>query len=100
MGAAIEPDPSDGVRERHLWCDHATCLPGRLRHPGTLQLTQTPDEGPDQQRGVVDAPLLSVEELSVKISTEDGTIDAVDRVGWSVARGQVLGIVGESGSGK
>jgi peptide/nickel transport system ATP-binding protein len=65
-----------------------------------LQLTQTPDEGPDQQRGVVDAPLLSVEELSVKISTEDGTIYAVDRVGWSVARGEVLGIVGESGSGK
>jgi peptide/nickel transport system ATP-binding protein len=53
-----------------------------------------------RQRGDVSAPLLEVRELSVKIQSEDGVVDAVDRVSWSVNRGEVLGIVGESGSGK
>ena len=65
-----------------------------------MHLSDPSDAGVNEQRGVADAPLLSVKELSVKISTEDGEIDAVDRVTWSVDRGDVLGIVGESGSGK
>ena len=52
------------------------------------------------QRGATSAPLLAVQDLSVDIQSEDGTVQAVDRVSWSVNRGQVLGIVGESGSGK
>src|SRR5580700_4204634 len=52
------------------------------------------------QRGDTIAPLLAVHELSVEIQSEDGIVHAVDRVSWSVNRGQVLGIVGESGSGK
>src|ERR1700729_4223764 len=52
------------------------------------------------QRGDTSAPLLAVHDLSVEIQSEDGVVHAVDRVSWSVNRGQVLGIVGESGSGK
>src|ERR1700722_6401872 len=52
------------------------------------------------QRGDTSAPLLEVRDLSVEIQSEDGVVHAVDRVSWSVNRGEVLGIVGESGSGK
>jgi peptide/nickel transport system ATP-binding protein len=65
-----------------------------------MRLSDMPDPGSDQQRDAAGAPLLSVRDLSVTIRTEDGVIDAVDRVSWSVDRGRILGIVGESGSGK
>jgi peptide/nickel transport system ATP-binding protein len=65
-----------------------------------MRLIDSHDDHMNTQRGGATAPLLSVEQLSVKISTEDGEIDAVDQVSWAVSRGEVLGIVGESGSGK
>jgi peptide/nickel transport system ATP-binding protein len=58
------------------------------------------DRTDHQQRGGRSAPLLAVRDLSVKIDSEDGVVNAVDHVSWSVKRGDVLGIVGESGSGK
>jgi len=58
------------------------------------------DRTDHQQPGAVSAPLLAVRDLSVEIQSEDGVVHAVDRVSWSVNRGEVLGIVGESGSGK
>jgi peptide/nickel transport system ATP-binding protein len=48
----------------------------------------------------VTGPLLEVTELSVAYLTEAADVRAVDRVSFTVAPGEFLGIVGESGCGK
>jgi peptide/nickel transport system ATP-binding protein len=44
--------------------------------------------------------LLEVQDLSVRFDTDDGAVHAVDRLAFSLAAGEVLGVVGESGCGK
>ncbi|MBV8481153.1 MAG: ABC transporter ATP-binding protein [Actinobacteria bacterium] len=45
-------------------------------------------------------PVLEVENLTVSFPTDEGTVQAVRGVGFSLHPGRVLGIAGESGSGK
>lgn len=45
-------------------------------------------------------PLLSVTDLSVSFSTDEGEVTALDRVDFDVFSGKTVGLVGESGCGK
>ena len=46
------------------------------------------------------APLVSVDDLTVKFVTREATVHAVNGVSFSVRPGETLCILGESGSGK
>lgn len=45
-------------------------------------------------------PLLEVKELKTYFYTEDGVVQAINGVDFSIRSGEVMGLVGESGSGK
>jgi ABC-type dipeptide/oligopeptide/nickel transport system ATPase component len=50
--------------------------------------------------GPADAPLLTVDGLTVVFDSPHGTTTAVDHVGFALRAGETLGLVGESGCGK
>ena len=49
---------------------------------------------------MADEPVLSVEDLHVEFRIEDGTVNAVNGLSYTVSAGETLAILGESGSGK
>ncbi|QMU70929.1 ABC transporter ATP-binding protein [Streptacidiphilus sp. P02-A3a] len=53
-----------------------------------------------QSQPETDGPLLDVRDLVVEYATEKGSVKAVDKVSFTLQRGEFLGIVGESGCGK
>lgn len=49
---------------------------------------------------MTDNTLLSIQNLGVHYTTENGTVHAVSGLNLSIARGETLGLVGETGAGK
>ena len=50
--------------------------------------------------GATQPPALEVDNLETHFFTKAGVLKAVDRVSFTVNRGEIMGLVGESGSGK
>ncbi|WP_459548773.1 ABC transporter ATP-binding protein [Nocardia sp. X0981] len=63
-------------------------------------MAQPVTNSPDSSVSGPDAPLLEVSDLRVSFPSEEGRVEAVRGVDYSVSDGEVLAIVGESGSGK
>ena len=45
-------------------------------------------------------PVVEVKDLVVHYETQDGVVEAVNKVSFSIKKGEVLGLVGETGAGK
>ncbi|NEP77086.1 MAG: ABC transporter ATP-binding protein [Okeania sp. SIO3B3] len=48
----------------------------------------------------MNAPLLSINDLSVEFTTQQGTAKVLQNINLSISKGEILGLVGETGCGK
>src|SRR5258708_6108403 len=55
---------------------------------------------PGCPEAMMQADLLTVQDISVSFSTENGTAHVLDEVSLTLRRGEIMGLVGESGCGK
>src|SRR5688500_6434643 len=60
----------------------------------------TSPSAPGELRNRAPSAYLEVRDLRIHFPTDDGLVQAVDGLSFSLERGRTLGIVGESGSGK
>ncbi len=70
---------------------------GRVGHTGPAGSITDPG---DDERADPSTEILKVEDLTVRFPTDDGVVNAVRGVSYTLHPREVLGIVGESGSGK
>lgn len=93
-----------GALVEHAGTETLFTSPG---HPYTKKLLASEPHGTPSAPPQSEAPLLSVKDLNVRFTTSKNWLGkpktwfhAVQNVGFSVNKGETLGIVGESGSGK
>jgi peptide/nickel transport system ATP-binding protein len=106
LGRVVEQGPVDAIFHdpQHpytkLLLGSVLKLESRARRPAAAAPAATPSAAPD--------PVLQVEDLSMHFAGRrrrfgrggSETVKALDGVGFTLQRGETLGIVGESGSGK
>lgn len=73
-----------------------TSAPVTRKTPEAMNHDRQQQTRPDN----TDRPLLKIEDLSVRIPSPRGVVQAVSNIDLSLERGRTLGLVGESGSGK
>lgn len=63
-------------------------------------MTMTESTNEMAQAGAAETPMLEVRDLETQFFTRKGVARVLDRLSFSIGKGEIVGLVGESGSGK
>jgi peptide/nickel transport system permease protein len=85
---------------RDAYASRSSRSPGGLSWRSMRARVTTTSSGVVKPAEHADEPLLSVVDMSIEIAGADGNRTIVERVSFTVTRGEAVGIVGESGCGK